>query len=107
LAEQLKEKNITVNCSDPGIVGTKIIAMNNRTFDKICDVFARPFMKSPRNGAKTAIFLALNENIDNITGGYFKNAKKIPVLKRVLQGNEREMLRELTANLLRERNISL
>jgi NAD(P)-dependent dehydrogenase (short-subunit alcohol dehydrogenase family) len=107
LAEQLKEKNITVNCSDPGIVGTQIIAMNNRTFDKICDIFARPFMKSPKNGAKTAIFLALNENVGKITGGYFKNEKKIAVLKRVMKSNEGELLKKLTANLLREENISL
>jgi NAD(P)-dependent dehydrogenase (short-subunit alcohol dehydrogenase family) len=107
LAEQLKDRNITVNCSDPGIVGTKIIAMNNPFFDKICDVFARPFMKSPKKGAKTAIYLALSENVDNITAGYFKNVKQIPVLSRVLQNNEREVLRKLTENLLQEKNISI
>jgi len=107
LAEQLAERNITANCSDPGIVGTKIIAMNNRFFDIVCDVLARPFMKSPKNGAKTAIYLALNENAGKISGGYFKNVKQISVLSRVLQGNERELLRKLTENLLREKNISL
>ena len=107
LAEQLAERNIVVNCSDPGIVGTKIIAMNNRFFDIICDVLARPFMKSPKNGAKTAIYLALNERAENISGGYFKNAKQIPILSRVLQNNQRELLRKLTEDLLREKNISL
>jgi len=107
LAEQLKEKGVTANCSDPGIVGTKIIAMNNRFFDIICDIFARPFMKSPKNGAKTAIYLALDENAGEISGGYFKNVKQIPVLPHVLQSNEREMLRKLTEDLLLEKNIVL
>jgi len=107
LAEELLEKNITANCSDPGIVGTKIIAMNNNFFDKICDVFARPFMKSPKNGAKTAIYLALDENIGNTSGGYFKNTKQIQVLPRVLQSKERELLRSVTKQLLQERNITL
>jgi NAD(P)-dependent dehydrogenase (short-subunit alcohol dehydrogenase family) len=107
LAEQLKEKNITANCSDPGIVGTKIIAMNNHTFDKVCDYIARPFMKSPKNGAKTALFLALNESVSKITGGFFRNEKQKSVLKRVLQSNERELLRDITMNLLHEKNISL
>jgi NAD(P)-dependent dehydrogenase (short-subunit alcohol dehydrogenase family) len=107
LAEQLKERNITANCSDPGIVGTKIIAMNSKFFDKICDVFARPFMKSPKNGAKTAIYLALNENVRNISGGYFKNAKQIPVISRFLQNENRELLRKLTNDLLQEKNITL
>jgi len=107
LAEQLAEKKITANCSDPGIVGTKIIAMNNRFFDKVCDVFARPFMKSPKNGAKTAIYLALDENVGNISGGYFKNVKQIPVLQRVMQSNERELLRKFTEDLLFKKNIIL
>ena len=108
LAAQLKERNIVVNCSDPGIVGTKIIAMNNSFFDRICDVFARPFMTSPKNGAKTAIYLALNEDAGKISGGYFKNAKKINVLPRFLQNNEaKKLLKELTQNLLHEKNITL
>jgi NAD(P)-dependent dehydrogenase (short-subunit alcohol dehydrogenase family) len=107
LAEKLAEKDITVNCSDPGIVGTKIIAMNNRFFDKICDVFARPFMKSPKSGAKTAIYLSLNEKVSNISGGYFKNEKQIPVLSRVLESDEKELLRKLTQDLLLEKNIAL
>ena len=107
LAEQLKERNITANCSDPGIVGTKIIAMNNRFFDIVCDIFARPFMKSPKKGASTAIYLALNEKANNITGGYFKNEKQIAVLQRVLQSNERDLLRKITDLLLQEKNITL
>ncbi|MCL2435081.1 MAG: SDR family NAD(P)-dependent oxidoreductase [Lentimicrobiaceae bacterium] len=108
LAEQLKERSITVNCSDPGIVGTKIIAMNNKFFDIICEVFARPFMTSPKNGAKTAIYLALNEDAGKISGGYFKNAKKVSVLNSFLQDdNAKKLLRELTQNLLHERNITL
>jgi NAD(P)-dependent dehydrogenase (short-subunit alcohol dehydrogenase family) len=107
LAEKLAEKDITVNCSDPGIVGTKIIAMNNRFFDKICDIFARPFMKSPKSGAKTAVYLSLNEKVSNISGGYFKNEKQIPILSRVLQSDERELLKKLVQDLLLEKNISL
>jgi NAD(P)-dependent dehydrogenase (short-subunit alcohol dehydrogenase family) len=107
LADQLKEKNIAVNCSDPGIVGTKIVAMNNWFFDKFCAVFVRPFMKSPKNGAKTAIYLALNEEAGKISGGYFKNEKQIPILNRVLQSDERELLKKLTQELLHEKNITL
>jgi len=107
LAQKLAEKNIIVNCSDPGIVGTKIIAMNHRFFDKVCDIFARPFMKSPEKGAKTAVFLALNQEINNISGGYFKNEKQIPILGRVLKENEEILLKQLTQELLTEKNISL
>jgi len=107
LAQQLKERNITVNCSDPGIVGTKIIGMNNAFFDKICDVFARPFMKSPKNGAKTAIYLALDENVGSITGGYFKNEKQKTIPNSFTGSAEKELLVEITQKLLSDKNISL
>jgi NAD(P)-dependent dehydrogenase (short-subunit alcohol dehydrogenase family) len=107
LAKQLKERNISVNCSDPGIVGTKIIAMNNHFFDKVCDVIARPFMKSPKGGAKTAIYLALSEEAGKISGGYYKNTKQIPILRRVFQNDDQETLRLLTKDLLLQKNISL
>jgi hypothetical protein len=81
--------------------------MNNSFFDKICDVFARPFMKSPKNGAKTAIYLALNENVNNITGGYFKNVKQIKIPTAYEFSSERELLLKITQDLLREKNISL
>jgi len=51
--------------------------------------------------------LALNENVKNVSGHYCKNCKIIPILPRVLQSNERELLRTLTNNLLQEKNISL
>jgi NAD(P)-dependent dehydrogenase (short-subunit alcohol dehydrogenase family) len=107
LAEKLAERDITVNCSDPGIVGTKIIAMNNRSFDKVCDVLARPFMQSPKKGARTAIYLALNKDVKNISGGYFKNEKQIPILSRVLESDDREVLRHITQDLLLKKNILL
>jgi len=107
LAKQLAAKKITVNCSDPGIVGTKIIAMNNRFFDVICEIFARPFMKSPKNGAKTAIYLALSNEVRNISGGYFKNKKQISIINKFLQGDGRDKLKEFTKRLLHEKNITL
>ena len=58
LAHRVKERGIVVNCADPGIVSTKIISMH-MWFDPLTDIFFRPFIRTPRQGADTAIRLLL------------------------------------------------
>lgn len=67
LAEKVKEKGIVVNAADPGIVSTKIITMH-MWFDPLTDVFFRPFIRTPRQGAATAISLLLDEEAGQRTG---------------------------------------
>lgn len=67
LAEKVKEKGITVNAADPGIVSTKIITMH-MWFDPLTDIFFRPFIRTPRQGAATAISLLLDEEAGQRTG---------------------------------------
>ena len=56
LANRLKDKGITVNAADPGIVSTDIIKMHN-FIDPLTDIFFRSFIRTPRQGADTAIHL--------------------------------------------------
>ncbi len=67
LSNKLKEKLIIVNAADPGIVSTKIITMH-MWFDPLTDIFFRPFIRTPRQGAATAISLLLDEDAGKRTG---------------------------------------
>ena len=67
LARRVKEKGIVVNAADPGIVSTDIITMH-AWFDPLTDVFFRPFIRTPRKGAATAISLLLDEDAGRRTG---------------------------------------
>ena len=67
LSKKVKEKGIIVNAADPGIVSTKIITMH-MWFDPLTDIFFRPFIRTPRQGAATAISLLLNEDAGKRTG---------------------------------------
>lgn len=67
LAEKVKERGIVVNAADPGIVSTNIITMN-MWFDPLTDIFFRPFIRTPRKGAATAISLLLDEDAGQRTG---------------------------------------
>lgn len=75
LAQRLKDKGITVNAADPGIVSTNIIRMD-MWFDPLTDIFFRPFIRTPREGADTAIRLLLDEDKKTTTGKMFASAKE-------------------------------
>ena len=67
LAARVRERGIVVNAADPGIVSTDIITMH-MWFDPLTDIFFRPFIRTPRQGAATAIGLLLDEEAGKRTG---------------------------------------
>lgn len=67
LSKRLKDKGIVVNAADPGIVSTDIITMH-MWFDPLTDILFRPFIRSPKQGAATAISLLLDEEGGKRTG---------------------------------------
>lgn len=67
LANRVKDKGIIVNAADPGIVSTNIITMH-LWFDPLTDILFRPFIRTPRQGAATAISLLLDEEAGKRTG---------------------------------------
>ena len=67
LARKVKERGIVVNAADPGIVSTDIITMH-MWFDPLTDILFRPFIRTPRKGAATAISLLLDEEAGQRTG---------------------------------------
>ncbi len=69
LARRLKDRGITVNAADPGVVSTNIIRMQ-MFFDPITDVLFRPIIRTPRQGADTAIHLLLDEDKAGQTGTF-------------------------------------
>lgn len=67
LAERVKDKGIVVNAADPGVVSTDIITMH-MWFDPLTDIFFRPFIRTPRQGAATAVSLLLDKEAGERTG---------------------------------------
>lgn len=74
LSERVKNRGITVNAADPGIVSTNIIRMD-KWFDPLTDILFRPFIRTPRQGAETAINLLIGEEYKNYTGCMFASCK--------------------------------
>ena len=69
LARELKERDITVNCADPGIVATDIIYFK-MWFDPITRHVFAPIIRTPRQGAATAVWLLLSPDVAQQTGTF-------------------------------------
>lgn len=60
LASELRDMDIRVACADPGVVNTGMITMH-RWFDFLADIFFRPFISTPIQGAQPML-RALKDN---------------------------------------------
>lgn len=99
LSECLREKGITVNAADPGIVSTNIITMH-QWFDPLTDIFFRPFIRTPRKGASTAIGLLLDEKEVGVTGQLYVSNRRKTVSGKYTNHVQKEELWKETERLL-------
>ncbi len=105
-AEKLHAQGVIVNVADPGIVGTKIIALNNKYIDMACQFLFRPFIKTPKEGARTAIHLALSSKVEGITGKLYKNKKEKPYVPTISK-EEGDKMNAMTIQYLQKKGLML
>ena len=103
-----KDEGICFNVSDPNIVSTNIIRMDNVLVDKLCDWLFRPFINTPEQGAATMLTAAIDPQYQNVTGQIFKNCKVGKHKQRFYNNLEqRKLLKDLTLQILSDNNIVL
>lgn len=91
-ARDLAGQGIMVNGADPGVVSTPIIRMN-MWFDPITDLVYRPLIRTPRQGADTAIHLLLSPEMEEQTGGIYHSRKKKKLGKKYNETKQEELWR--------------
>ena len=101
LARRVKDKGIVVNAADPGIVSTDIITMH-QWFDPLTDIFFRPFIRTPYEGASTAIGLLLDKESGNRTGTLNANNHVKVLPKRILYHKQTANLWEQTEEYVKQ-----
>lgn len=99
LAERCREMEIGVNAVDPGVVNTNMITMH-RWFDPLADLFFRPFIRSPRQGADTTLFLADEAYKRHFTASFWKNRRRKTMPQMAQDDMARLQLWERTEQLL-------
>lgn len=107
-SEAWKEEGICFNVSDPFIVSTNIIRMDNKVVDKLCDWIFRPLINTPEQGAATMLTAAIDPKYEGVTGKIFKNGKVARHKRRYYNNmKDRKTLRDMTLQILNEHNIPL
>ena len=74
LAERLQGTGVTANCLHPGAVNTKFGGGQGGPMSILFRAF-KPFMRSPEQGADTAIYLASSPEVEGMTGKYLTDRK--------------------------------
>jgi retinol dehydrogenase-14 len=78
LARRLAGTGVTATVLHPGVVSTGFGAEDPSRIFKLIVPLYRPFMKTPRQGAATSIYLASSPAVDGVTGQYFAGRKPKP-----------------------------
>jgi NAD(P)-dependent dehydrogenase (short-subunit alcohol dehydrogenase family) len=75
LARRLRGTAVTANCAHPGLVRTRF-GRETRLPMRAAVTLARPFMLSPRRGARTIVYLATSPEVAGATGGYYVKSQQ-------------------------------
>ena len=101
LASRVKHKGIVVNAADPGIVSTNIITMH-MWFDPLTDILFRPFIRTPRKGAATAVGLLLDEDAGKRTGTLNASCRPKSLSEKYTRHVQMEELWERTESIVKK-----
>jgi len=89
--EKEAESNVTANCLHPGVVKTELTRHKNGSWSaaaaNLIYAILSPALKSPRAGAQTSIFCAVDESLKDVSGVYFVDCHEGKVAK---QGEDME-----------------
>ena len=100
LAQRLKDKGITVNAADPGVASTDIIHLDMKFVDAFADLFFRPLIRTPRQGADTAIHLLLDEDKASQTGTFNRSNRIINVGNKYYHHKKMQELWDRTEDIV-------
>ena len=75
LARRLHGSGVTATVLHPGVVRTSFGAEDPAAHFAFVIRAARPFMKTPAQGAVTPVYLASSPQVEGVTGRYFANRK--------------------------------
>nr|XP_053631839.1 retinol dehydrogenase 14-like [Cherax quadricarinatus] len=78
LSEKLRGTDVTANSVHPGVVYTEIMWKNETNlFTYIFAMLVRIMGKDEKLGAQTSIYLAVSEEVNNVTGKYYADCKTV------------------------------
>lgn len=88
LAKRLKGSGVTVNSVHPGVVKTSLGRhLVHSYMKKLLDPFTFFFFKTAKSGAQTTLRVALDPELENVSGEYFADCRMQQVAPSALRNN--------------------
>ncbi|XP_059621353.1 retinol dehydrogenase 14-like [Phlebotomus argentipes] len=75
LAKKLTNTNVTVNCYHEGYTANRILP--NCIVKRVNPYILEYFFKSPRSAAQTALYLAMDPDLEGVSGRFFSDCEEI------------------------------
>ncbi|KAH8396958.1 hypothetical protein KR215_006815 [Drosophila sulfurigaster] len=98
LSKRLEGTNVTVNALHPGVVETELMRhvtiFNNPIFGFLVSPLIWLIFKTPKNGAQTTLYAALDPDLNGVTGLYFSDCKLKEVSAAAKDANSAKRLWE-------------
>jgi retinol dehydrogenase-14 len=101
LARRLEGTGVSANALHPGVTRTAFGAEDPTGAMAPLIAVLRPFMKSPEQGADTAVYLASSPEVEGVTGRYFAGRKAKKSNKSSYDNAATARLWEVSAGLVR------
>lgn len=99
LARRLEGTGVTANCLHPGVIDTGI--WRNVRFPLTLGLnFMKLFFKTIPEGAQTTIYLAVADEVKNVSGKYFMDCKEMEVQKYILSEKKAKKLWEVSEKMV-------
>ena len=96
LARRVPAAEVTANTMHPGVVGTSLL------FNGCAPLrLLKPFIRTPEQGARTAVYLAAAPEVAGVTGGYFHDERESRPYRAALDDASARRLWEISAALTR------
>ncbi|XP_075535674.1 retinol dehydrogenase 12-like isoform X3 [Dermacentor variabilis] len=73
LSRKLTGSGVTVNCCHPGFVRSEIAVRSSDIQTWLFNLLLNFYGKSVKEGAETTVYLAVSEEVENVSGKYFKD----------------------------------
>eukprot|EP00095_Tigriopus_kingsejongensis_P012076 maker-scaffold60_size442463-snap-gene-2.15 protein:Tk12076 transcript:maker-scaffold60_size442463-snap-gene-2.15-mRNA-1 annotation:"retinol dehydrogenase 13-like" len=101
LARRLKGSKISVFCLHPGIVDTNLMKhVETSLILRLMSPIGRWVIKTPKQGAETTLYCALEDSILNRSGSYFVDCREKTPHRKALVESDQERLWIESMNLL-------
>lgn len=100
LSKRLEGTNVVVNNVDPGAVGTRIFDSGSKVSGFFLKLLFNNTFKTARQGAQTALHVALDKKAGEVSGEFFKNCALSRAVKRAYSDKSAKILWEESVRLV-------